>query len=205
MTFLQIKYFVKVCECGSVTKAAKQLHVSQPSVSYAIRELEEEYETELFQRSENKMIPTKRGIFLWKSAEGLLTEWDRMEMKMKEYCSSEVQMGMSPIIGKIFGQQLLSEFQKENPEVHVTVTETNSVEAVEMVQNGELDTALIFRPEKTDEKDMRIDIVGDLEGSAAKEKIYLQICLLSKKSRKISRGQKKMMEFANNRQGMKQL
>ena len=83
-TFLQVKYFVAVCECGYVTKAAEQLYVSQPSVSRAIRELEEEYHVELFRREKQRMILTNRGEYLWKESKKLMEQWRGLEKQMAE-------------------------------------------------------------------------------------------------------------------------
>lgn len=198
MTFLQMKYFAKVCEYGSVTKAAKVLHVSQPSISYAIKELEEEYQIELFSRSGNQMIPTRRGELLWKRSDEILKQWDKLEFQMEKYCRNEIQMGMSPIIKELFGQQILLEFEKTYPEIHIIVTDTNSVEAVEKVQNGELDAALIFWTERPEEN-LQIDIVGSLKGNAAREEISLMIGLLTKRSRKANRKINTFLKFAKNR------
>lgn len=196
MTFLQMKYFAKVCECGSVTKAARVLHVSQPSISYAIKELEEEYQITLFSRSGNQMIPTRRGELLWKSSDEILRQWDELEIQMEKYCRNEMRMGISPVIRELFGRQIMQEFQQVHPEIHIAVIETNSVEAVEKVKTGELDAALIFWTEKA-EDGMRIDIVGTLKGNAVQEKISLPIGLVSK--RKASHKINTFLEYARNR------
>lgn len=197
MTFLQIKYFVKVCECGSVTKAAKILHVSQPSISYAIRELEEKYQIELFDRSGNRMIPTRGGELLWKRSDEILKEWDQLELQMEKYCHYEIKIGMSPIIKELFGQQLLEEFKRIHPEIHITVVEIHSLEAVEKIQNGELDAAMIFWSAGAEE-DLQIEIVGRLRGNALQEEISLMIGVLSKREK----NNKKLgifLKFAQNR------
>ena len=61
MTIQQLKYIIKIVECGSITEAARQLFISQPSLSAAVKELEQEYGIEIFYR-------TPKGITL--SADG---------------------------------------------------------------------------------------------------------------------------------------
>ena len=62
MKLYQIRYFSAVCRCGYVTKAAEELHVSQPSVSNAVRDLEDEFGVNLFHRINNRLTPTKEGV-----------------------------------------------------------------------------------------------------------------------------------------------
>ena len=55
MKLTQIEYFITVCECGSFSRAAEKCHISQPGISKAIRELEEECGVALFQRNRNNI------------------------------------------------------------------------------------------------------------------------------------------------------
>lgn len=67
MKLHQLRYFQEVCRQHSITKAAEELHISQPAVSAAIRELEEEFGLKLFKRSHKKLVlTTEDPIFLWK-------------------------------------------------------------------------------------------------------------------------------------------
>lgn len=63
MKLLQIKYFYTVCRCGSITKAAEKLFVSQPTISFCIKELEDEFGLKLFQRKHGRMVLTVEGQF----------------------------------------------------------------------------------------------------------------------------------------------
>ena len=51
MTIQQLKYIIKIVECGSITEAARQMYISQPSLSAALKELESEFGIELFYRT----------------------------------------------------------------------------------------------------------------------------------------------------------
>ena len=68
MTLRHLRIFAAVCRCGSVTKAAAMLHIAQPSVSLAIRELEEYYQITLFDRISRKLYITEQGERLLKYA-----------------------------------------------------------------------------------------------------------------------------------------
>lgn len=68
MKLTQIEYFIAVCECGSFSRAAEKCHISQPGISKAIRELEEECGVALFQRNRNNIQITRRGRILLEHA-----------------------------------------------------------------------------------------------------------------------------------------
>ena len=72
MKLQQLRYFQEVAMRNSVTKAANALYVSQPTISNAIRDLEEEYGLKLFTRSAGKLTLTKEGGYLLLSAQELL-------------------------------------------------------------------------------------------------------------------------------------
>ena len=65
MTFRHLEIFMSVYQNQSITKASKQLHISQPSVSLAIKELEEKYQTPLFDRMNRQIYPTKKAHLLY--------------------------------------------------------------------------------------------------------------------------------------------
>ena len=58
MKLYHLRYFTAVCRYGYVTRAAEELHVTQPSVSSAIKELEDEFSVNLFHRINNRLSPT---------------------------------------------------------------------------------------------------------------------------------------------------
>lgn len=72
MKLHQLRYFQEVCRQHSITKAAEELHISQPAVSAAIRELEEEFGLRLFKRSHKKLILTTEGSYFSLEVEELL-------------------------------------------------------------------------------------------------------------------------------------
>lgn len=147
MTFLQMKYFVTVCEYKNVTQAAEKLHVSQPSVSHAIRELEEEYQITLFRRVHKKMLLTEDGLFVWGKANEILARCYELESELKQMGKKELRIGIPPMIGSILFSQIFSGFHDKNPDIKVNIVENGSLMIKEMVQKGELEAALIIGDE----------------------------------------------------------
>lgn len=84
MKLTQLEYFCVAARYHNITKAAKELFVTQPSISNAIKALEEEFGVNLFFRNNNKLTLTPEGELFYKSTEGLLAHADSVEMEFHE-------------------------------------------------------------------------------------------------------------------------
>ena len=100
MTIQQLKYIIKIVECGSITEAARQLFISQPSLSAAVKELEQEYGIEIFYR-------TPKGISL--SADG--TEFLSYARQIIE--QAVLEMGADEDTARRRAQHMLEHFELE--------------------------------------------------------------------------------------------
>ena len=74
MKLNQLEYFCAVCRYHSITRAAEELYVTQPTISVAIRELENELKLRLFHHEKNRISLTKEGEVFYQRAEALLRE-----------------------------------------------------------------------------------------------------------------------------------
>lgn len=81
MTLQQLKYIVKVAEKGSINEAAKELFISQPSLSNAIKELEKELQFAIFIRNNRGVVLTNKGTEFLGYAQQVLTQADLLEAK----------------------------------------------------------------------------------------------------------------------------
>lgn len=84
MKLTQLEYFCVAARYHNITKAARELFVTQPSISNAIKALEEEFGVNLFFRNNNKLTLTPEGEIFYKSAEELLAHADSVESKFHE-------------------------------------------------------------------------------------------------------------------------
>ena len=109
MTLSQLLYFQTASHLGSITKAAEQLHISQPSVSIASRSLENEVGLTLLDRSGRGFALTKAGRLFLLETDRLLTHADDFEREMKELAhgSRTLQLGIPPMIGSVLLPVLL--------------------------------------------------------------------------------------------------
>ena len=80
----ELRYLVAIMKWGSVSAAAKQLYAAQPNVSKALKNLEEEYNLRIFERSSTGMIPTEQGRHFIDQAERVLDEVDRLNQGVQE-------------------------------------------------------------------------------------------------------------------------
>lgn len=85
MKISQMEYFSCVCRCGSITKAAKELHISQPSVTAAVHELEKELGVNLFLRRNNKIQLTEEGWFVQERIDGILKSMDTLNRDLNDF------------------------------------------------------------------------------------------------------------------------
>ena len=144
MTLRHLRIFVRVCQNQNVTQTAKDLHLSQPAVSQAIRELEEYYQVSLFDRISRKLYITTAGEHLLTEALFLLDRFDQMNRTMKDWDSKgEIRIGSSVTIGSELMPTLVSKFQNSHPNLSIYVHINSSDAIEEALINHQLDIALI--------------------------------------------------------------
>lgn len=149
MNLIQLNYFHTVCDCGSVSEAAELLHISQPSLSVAIKELEREYGVHLFYRHYRGMSLTEEGKTLYRISRDLLHQSDRIEKIMLDLGKGrkKLRIGIPPMIGSLLLPTLYGEFLPLHPEISLEITEGGRHELQHLLSEGQLD--MIFSPHNT--------------------------------------------------------
>ena len=144
MNIRHLKIFVTVCQYGSMTAAAQHLYVSQPSVSNAIREFEEEYGIRLFDRSSKKLALTEDGKELYTYGTHILSLIDDMSTSINNRrINTTLRIGTGIAFGELYLTQIIRDFRQQNPQctLHVTVDSSEVLEL--MLTNGELDLCIM--------------------------------------------------------------
>lgn len=164
MNLVQLKYFKAVCIYQSVSAAAEYLHISQPSLSNAIKELEDEFGVTLFFRHHRGMSPTEAGKKLLEMCGDLLFRVENTERVMNELGNkrNSLRLGVPPMIGSLILPGIYNDFAKNNPELSLEISEGGSNELSRKLSEGFLD--MIFLPHnKPIEKSLVSEKLGTLE------------------------------------------
>ena len=147
MTIRHLQIFIEVYRTGSVTKAAERLHLSQPAVSNAIKELETYYGVMLFERMNRKIYITKAGLLLWQYANSILSQLEEVrEIIRDEESTSGIRIGSNVAFGSLYLPAILSDFCKKYPDIPIFTRIENSSRMEKAVLHNELDFAIVDTP-----------------------------------------------------------
>ncbi len=144
MTFRNMRIFLAVADCGSMSEAAKRLSIAQPSVSGTIAEIEEKYGIRLFERLGRKLYITPTGVQLERYARHILSAFDDMERELKNSNQSVfLRIGATLTVGACILADLIEQFQKQCPHVETQVAVYNTQQIEQMLLRSELDAAIV--------------------------------------------------------------
>ena len=144
-----LKYFLLVAREENITKASNLLHLTQPTLSRQLMQLEEELGVQLFRRSKHRIILTKEGMLLRRRAEEIVALADKTRDDLQrrgEQLSGTVAVGSGELQSSRFLTQLLTAFQRENPLVSFSIYSGNSDNIKERIERGLLDIGLLQEP-----------------------------------------------------------
>lgn len=157
MYYDALKTFVTLAEVKNFTKASEHLHISQPSVSLHIKNLEREFQTELFIRSPKHVQITPTGNILYNRAKQMISIYEQTREDILEHHNSiqgELIIGASFTIGEYILPSYLSELQRNFPKLELKVVIGNTEEIVEYVRLFQVDIGLIEG--QTNDKELSI-------------------------------------------------
>lgn len=116
MTIRYLTIFLAVAEYGTMSAAAKHLYLSQPTVSQAIREMEQHYHGLLFERLGKKLYLTERGKLLLSHARDLVSQFEQLEELMLSQGQNErFQLGTTLTVGTCLAPTLIGELEETLP------------------------------------------------------------------------------------------
>src|SRR6266481_5135817 len=156
-----LRYFVAVAEMENVSRAALKLHVSQPALSRQIRDLEDEIEFSLFERTAKSVRLTDAGRAFLDNARALLQNADEAVTKARAVASAEpteLHVGYSPTPVAEILPKTLRAFQRTMPSVHVRLHDWTNQAILDGVRDGRLQLGLIVPPPKASSlRDLRYE------------------------------------------------
>jgi len=143
MELKQLRSFCEVVKYKSFTKAAEKLYLSQPTVSAHIRQLEEEFQTQLIIRTTKSIEVTRRGQELYECALNMVNLQDNLMRSWSEEDRDMIHIGASTIPSSYILPELLPKFRKTMPHIQFHVSQGDSQAVVEGLLCGAYDVGLI--------------------------------------------------------------
>ncbi len=149
INFEYYKVFYYVSKHGSLTAAARELCISQPAVSQAVRQMEKEAGTRLFSRTSKGVQLTREGELLYhyvKNGVESLLEGQRMLDRMLGMDMGEVRIGASDMTLQFFLLPFLEQFHQEFPKIKVNVSNAPTPETIRSLEEGRIDFGVVSTP-----------------------------------------------------------
>ncbi|MGN0326373.1 MAG: LysR family transcriptional regulator [Lachnospiraceae bacterium] len=144
MTIRHLKVFTTVVDAGGMSAAAKELHVSQPTVSQAIGELEKYYGVKLFERLSQKLYLTKEGELMLSFSRHILDSFDQMETAMNQAGKQpSIRIGCSVTVGTCLINDILEKARKKMPDILFSVVVANSSDIERAILDNEVDLGIV--------------------------------------------------------------
>ena len=144
MTIRHLTVFAAVAEQGSMSEAAKSLYISQPTVSQAIRELEQHYNGLLFERLGKKLYLTDMGKLLLPHAREMIVQFQQLdELMQNQGQSSTLKLGSTITVGTCLTPSIILDLQKKIPDLNVYSFVTNTKTIEQKLLRSELDAAVV--------------------------------------------------------------
>jgi len=149
MDIRQLKYFLAIVEEGSITKAAKRLHIAQPPLSHQLKLLEDELEVKLINRNTRKFEITDAGqILKYRSKQILeLAQNTKKELSnLKNGYKETLSLGTVPSSSTTLLLKKLIDFQDRHPHINFKIRESNTYEILNLLSIGTIEVGIILTP-----------------------------------------------------------
>jgi DNA-binding transcriptional LysR family regulator len=146
MDLWQLNVFCKVIELGGFSKAAREIHLSQPTVSNHIKELESHFGCRLVDRIDRNAIPTRAGEILYRYARRMIQLRDQTETAMAEYqgnLSGILTIGGSTIPGSFILPACIGHFHRQYPEVKISLIISDTDTIIEKIRDGTVELGIV--------------------------------------------------------------
>ncbi len=155
----RLKVFLHVAKLLSFTKAAEALHMTQPAVTFQVRQLEEHFKTRLFDRTHNKISLTEAGERVYAHAERIFKIYAELENDVRELTgeiSGVLTLGASTTVAEYMLPVLLGDFKAKYPDVDIRLKVSNTDGIVSMVENNIIDLGVVEAP--VNNKNLAVEI-----------------------------------------------
>lgn len=145
----RLQVFHTVARVLNFTKAAEILHMTQPAVTFQIRQLEEHFNTRLFDRTHNRISLTSAGARVFEYADRIFELYDEMEGTVRDMTgdmTGVLVLGASTTLAEYVLPSLLGHFKRQYPDVVIRLKVSNTDAIVAMVEDNEIDLGVVEAP-----------------------------------------------------------
>ncbi|MBR4027719.1 MAG: LysR family transcriptional regulator, partial [Lachnospiraceae bacterium] len=163
-----------VANAGNISKAAKELYISQPAISKSIQKLEESLNCKLFSRSSRGVVLTDEGILLYDHVKEAFETLNIGEDKLRrsiELGVGRIQIGVSSTLCKYMLLPYLREFIHQNPHVSISISCQSTNETLRLLEDNKIDIGLIGKPQNL--KGFQFDFLDTIEDTFVASPEYL--------------------------------
>ncbi|MGM0540886.1 MAG: LysR family transcriptional regulator [Pseudomonadota bacterium] len=155
----RLQVFHTVAKVMSFTKAAETLHMTQPAVTFQVKQLEDFFNTRLFDRTHNKITLTDAGKVVYDYSDQILELYEKMNSDVREMTgevTGTLVIGASTTIAEYMLPSLLGAFKKQYDDVNIRLQVGNTDAIVSMVENNMIDLGLVEAP--VHNKNLEVDV-----------------------------------------------
>lgn len=164
MDIRQLEYFAEVAKHLNFTKAAAELHVSQPSLSKTIKNMEASLGVPLFYRSFRQLELTDAGAALLQNAKQVLYAYQHLTSAMDDVMNIQkgaIRIGIPPIVGAAFCADLISHYYAAFPQIDLSLQEVGSKMIMDGILDGEIDVGFVCHPPKNNQAMTSVQLLKD--------------------------------------------
>lgn len=147
MELRQLRYFVAIVDHGSLSRAARVLHIAQPALTQQIRQLEEELAAQLLHRSAQGVMATDAGKTFYEHAQAILKQVDDAKWAVAQSTdkpAGTVALGVPQSVSSALALPLLTAVREHYPEISLQLTEELSGNLIEQLKSGRINLAVLF-------------------------------------------------------------
>ena len=169
------RIFYTVANTGNISKAAKELYISQPAISKSIQKLEESVGCKLFSRSSRGVVLTDEGKLLYEHVSEAFETLTMGEEKLKrsiELGVGHLKIGVSSTLCKYLLLPYLKEFIRQNPHISISISCQSTNDTIKLLEDNKIDIGLIGKPENL--KNIHFDFLEEIEDIFVAAKDYLR-------------------------------
>jgi Transcriptional regulator len=149
MDIRQLVYFAEVVKRKGFSKAGEFLHITQPTISKMIKNLEDELGVTLIERSTKKIKLTDTGEVVYRHALHIVQSMESLEAELddlRQVRKGHIRMGLLPMIGYNFISRIIADFQKLHPQITIQILENGAREVEHSISEGDVDLGIVVLP-----------------------------------------------------------